>query len=84
MRRAVFLDRDGVICRNRDDHVKSWDEFVFLPGAREALARLARLNLRLIVITNQAMNGTPGCRRRRQAYQASHPPRLAEISKRKT
>jgi len=55
MRRAVFLDRDGVICRNRDDHVKSWDEFVFLPGAREALARLARLNLRLIVITNQAI-----------------------------
>jgi histidinol-phosphate phosphatase family protein len=55
MRRAVFLDRDGVICRNRDDHVKSWDEFVFLPGAREALARLAHLNLRLVVITNQAI-----------------------------
>ena len=25
--RAVFLDRDGVICRNRDDHVKN---FTFL------------------------------------------------------
>ncbi len=55
MRRAVFIDRDGVICRNRNDHVKSWDEFVFLPGALEALAWLARLDLYIIVITNQAI-----------------------------
>jgi D-glycero-D-manno-heptose 1,7-bisphosphate phosphatase len=53
-RRAVFLDRDGVICRNRVDHVKSWDEFVFLPQARESLARLTTLNLAIVVITNQA------------------------------
>ncbi|HYW87487.1 MAG TPA: histidinol phosphate phosphatase, partial [Chloroflexota bacterium] len=33
---AVFLDRDGVINENRDDHVKSWREFRFLPGAPEA------------------------------------------------
>ena len=37
MHRAVFVDRDGVICRNRSDHVKRWEEFVFLPGALEAL-----------------------------------------------
>jgi len=55
MRRAIFIDRDGVICRNRNDHVKSWEEFVFLPGAREALARLADLNLPIVVITNQAI-----------------------------
>ena len=55
MHRAVFVDRDGVICRNRDDHVKSWDEFVFLPGAVESMVRLARLNLPIIVITNQAV-----------------------------
>jgi D-glycero-D-manno-heptose 1,7-bisphosphate phosphatase len=55
MRRAIFIDRDGVICRNRNDHVKSWEEFVFLPGAREALARLARLDLYIIIITNQAI-----------------------------
>ena len=41
-RRAVFVDRDGVICRNRDDYVKSWEEFVFLPGVLSGLARLAR------------------------------------------
>ncbi|MCX7854494.1 MAG: HAD family hydrolase [Anaerolineae bacterium] len=55
MQRAVFIDRDGVICRNRKDHVKSWEEFVFLPGARDALARLSRSDFLVIVITNQAI-----------------------------
>lgn len=39
-KRAVFLDRDGVICKDRNDYVKSWDEFIWLPEAREALRRL--------------------------------------------
>src|SRR2546421_8798852 len=32
---TIFLDRDGVINRNRErgDYVKSWEEFQFLPGA---------------------------------------------------
>jgi histidinol-phosphate phosphatase family protein len=55
MRRAIFLDRDGVICRNRDDYVKSWEEFVFVPGVMKALARLASLDLHIIVVTNQAI-----------------------------
>ncbi len=55
MRRAVFIDRDGVICRNRKDHVKCWEEFVFLPGALEALAWLNCSDLLVIVITNQAI-----------------------------
>jgi len=55
MRRAVFIDRDGVICRNRDDYVKSWEEFVFLRGALEALSRLARLDVTTVVITNQSL-----------------------------
>ena len=53
--RAAFIDRDGVICRNRDDYVKSWSEFVFLRGALRSLARLARLRLRVVVITNQSI-----------------------------
>jgi D-glycero-D-manno-heptose 1,7-bisphosphate phosphatase len=57
MRPAVFLDRDGVINRNRDDHVKSWSEFEFLPGALEALKRLAGLELPVVVVTNQAAIG---------------------------
>lgn len=55
--RAVFLDRDGVICENRPDHVKSWDEFQFLPGAKASLAALSRLDLPIIVVTNQAIVG---------------------------
>lgn len=53
--RVVFLDRDGVINENRPDHVKSWDEFRFLPGAPEAVARLARAGLRVFIVTNQAI-----------------------------
>lgn len=52
---AVFLDRDGVICENRCDHVKSWQEFVFLPGALSALAALAQSALKVVVVTNQAI-----------------------------
>lgn len=54
---AVFLDRDGVINRCRSDHVKSWAEFEFLPGALPALAQLRRMGSRVVVITNQAAVG---------------------------
>ena len=53
-RRAIFLDRDGVINANRPDHVKSWEEFVFLPGAFEALKRIASSDFAILVTTNQA------------------------------
>lgn len=52
--RAIFLDRDGVICENRSDHVKSWQEFRFIPRAKTSLAALSRLDLPIIVVTNQA------------------------------
>jgi D-glycero-D-manno-heptose 1,7-bisphosphate phosphatase len=55
--RAIFLDRDGVICENRSDHVKSWDEFRFLTYAKNSLAGLSRLGLPIIVFTNQAIVG---------------------------
>lgn len=54
---AVFIDRDGVINRNRCDYVKSWSEFEFLPGALEALARLTRAGRRVFVVTNQSAVG---------------------------
>ncbi len=53
-RRAIFLDRDGVINVNRPDHVKSWDEFVFLPRSLQALRRLAPSGFVIVVTTNQA------------------------------
>jgi histidinol-phosphate phosphatase family protein len=54
---AIFLDRDGVINVNRDDYVKSWDEFEFIPGAKEALKRINESDYMLIIITNQSPIG---------------------------
>ncbi len=51
---TIFLDRDGVINENRPDYVKSWEEFRFLEGSREAIARLTKAGYRIIVCTNQA------------------------------
>ena len=51
---TVFIDRDGVINANRPDYVKSWHEFHFLPGSREAIAKLSRAGHRIVVCTNQA------------------------------
>lgn len=51
---TLFLDRDGVINRKRDnDYVKSWDEFEFLPGALEALALFAKTFGHIFIVTNQ-------------------------------
>jgi D-glycero-D-manno-heptose 1,7-bisphosphate phosphatase len=51
---AIFLDRDGVINQNRADHVKSCDEFEFVPGALEGIRSLSETGLPVFVITNQA------------------------------
>ena len=56
-RGAVFLDRDGVINRNRPGYVRRWDQFEFLPGALEALRDLAREHLPVLVISNQSAIG---------------------------
>lgn len=51
---TLFLDRDGVInVRFPGDYVKRVDEFEFLPGAVDAIARLSKLFGRIIVVTNQ-------------------------------
>ena len=51
---TVFLDRDGTInVLFPDDYVKRWDEFRFLTGAPEAVARLKHAGLRVVLVTNQ-------------------------------
>ena len=56
-RPTIFIDRDGVVNRNRDDYVKSWGEFEFLPGSLEALRMLAGRGVRVVVVTNQSAVG---------------------------
>jgi histidinol-phosphate phosphatase family protein len=54
-RRAVFLDRDGVINKKAPspDYVKTWDEFSFLPGVVTAIRRLNEEGFLVIVVSNQ-------------------------------
>jgi D-glycero-D-manno-heptose 1,7-bisphosphate phosphatase len=54
-RRAVFLDRDGTLNVRPPEHeyVTSRQEFVWLPGAPEGVARLARAGYVLAVVSNQ-------------------------------
>jgi len=57
MLQAIFLDRDGVINRERADYVKAWEEMELLPGVLPALGRLARLPVPICVISNQSAIG---------------------------
>jgi len=51
---TLFLDRDGVInVRFPGDYVKRVDEFEFLPGVPEAIAKFSNLFGKVIVVTNQ-------------------------------
>lgn len=53
VRKAAFLDRDGVI--NVDHgYVHRWEDFHFVPGAIEAMRRLRDAGYALVVVTNQA------------------------------
>lgn len=54
-RPTVFLDRDGVLNKRmpRAKYVRSWDEWQWLPGAKEALRLLKEAGYQVMVITNQ-------------------------------
>ncbi len=53
--RTVFLDRDGVLNEKMPEgrYVTSWNEFHPLPGVAEAIGRLNRAGVRVIVVSNQ-------------------------------
>jgi histidinol-phosphate phosphatase family protein len=55
-RPAVILDRDGVLNEKppRANYVRTWDEFKWLPGARETLRVLKQSGFRVIIVSNQA------------------------------
>ena len=52
--KLVILDRDGTINEDRDDFVKSPDEWVPMPGALEAIARLNHAGWHAVIATNQS------------------------------
>jgi len=52
--KLIILDRDGTINEERDDYVKSPDEWVPIPGSLEAIARLNHAGWHTVVATNQS------------------------------
>lgn len=52
--KLVILDRDGTINEDRDDYVKSPEEWRPLPGALEAIARLNHAGWHVVLATNQS------------------------------
>lgn len=52
---VVFLDRDGIINKKRNDYVKNIKEFEFLPNVFEAIKRMNDLGFKIIIITNQSV-----------------------------
>lgn len=51
---TLFLDRDGVI--NEEKHMSyifHYDEFRFMPGVKEAIAKLSGIFGKIVLVTNQ-------------------------------
>ena len=53
LRPALFLDRDGVLNEDRG-YVSRWEDFAWIPGAREAVAAFNAAKWWVIVVTNQS------------------------------
>jgi rfaE bifunctional protein nucleotidyltransferase chain/domain len=53
LRKAAFLDRDGVINKDKG-YVHHWDDFEFVPGAIEGMRRLQQAGYALVIVTNQS------------------------------
>jgi len=52
---TIFLDRDGIINKKRNDYVKNINEFEFLPNVFEAIKKINELGFKIIIITNQSV-----------------------------
>lgn len=52
--KLIVLDRDGTINQDSDDFVKSPEEWLPLPGALEAIARLNHAGWHVVIASNQS------------------------------
>ena len=52
--KAIFLDRDGVLNKNRDDYVKTLNELDIFPEIGKCIKMINDRNYLAIVITNQS------------------------------
>ena len=52
--KLIIYDRDGTLNEDRDDYVTCADEWVPIPGALDAVARLTQAGWHAVVATNQS------------------------------
>lgn len=52
--KLIILDRDGTLNQDRPDYVKSPEEWVPLPGALDAVARLNHAGWHVVIASNQS------------------------------
>jgi len=52
--KLIILGRDGILNEFREDHIKAPEEWVAVPGALEAVARLNHAGWHVVVATNQS------------------------------
>ena len=71
----IILDRDGTINEDRDDYIKSADEWVPLPGALEAIARLNQGGWEAVTNASQNLSNMPV-----EVMEAEHPVRIEDYS----
>lgn len=58
MKKAIFIDRDGVINKDpggwtKHSYVTEWKNFIFLPNSLEALKMLNKAGFEIVVVSNQ-------------------------------
>jgi len=53
MRKALFLDRDGVVNHDPGDYTTHPDAFIFNPGIFDFLLAMQKRGYRLVIVTNQ-------------------------------
>tara|TARA_B100000676_G_C18088689_1_gene857438 strand:- start:3454 stop:4689 length:1236 start_codon:yes stop_codon:yes gene_type:complete len=54
--KILFLDRDGTLNQRppKAEYIRNWEDFKWLPGAKEGLQLLSKEGFKFIVISNQA------------------------------
>ena len=56
-RRAVFLDRDGVLIENQPEYIRSSHQVEFLPGSIPATQQLSVSGYIIVLVSNQSVVG---------------------------
>ena len=52
--KLIILDRDGVLNHDRDDFVKSEEEWVPIEGSMDAIAFFKQADYTVVIATNQS------------------------------